>query len=335
MKVELGLPPAGRGDPAAVARRAERLGYDRVTSPETAHDPFLPLALAAAATERVNLASAITVAFARSPVVTAHTSWDLHELSGGRFELGLGTQLKGQIERRYGVRWTDPAPRMKEYVLAVRAVWDSWHSGGGELSFTGSEYRLTLMTPEYSPAPSAHPPPRIYLAGFGPAMVRTAGEVADGLRLPAFMSPKYVRESVAPLLRRVLAQAGRPGNTLELCAQPWLAIGGRDDVARQRERYRRLIAQHGGAKTYRAVWDAHGWGDVAGKLYELTLKREYAAMPRLVSDEMVSAFVVSGAPDEVVAQLRDEWGSLAGTVAFPGNGLDDDALERCLQELRA
>lgn len=334
MRVECGLPPIGRGDPGEAARRAEELGFDRVTSTEIAHEPFIPLALAAAATTTIELATAIAVAFPRSPMVTAQTGWDLQELSGGRFQLGLGTQVKAQIERRYGVRWTDPAARMKEYVRAVRAVWDSWRLGGRSLSFIGEEYQLTLMTPEYSPGASAYPSPPIVIAGSGPGMVRTAGEVADGLRLPAFTSLKYARESVVPLLRRVLENTGRMAAPFDLCAQPWIAMGTRESVARRLESYRRAVALHGGTKTYRAVWDAHGWGEVAGKLYDLAVKQEYAAMPRLVSDEMVSAFVVHGTPDEVVAQLKEGWASVATTIAFPVEAGSEEGAQRCVESLK-
>ncbi|MGK2966561.1 MAG: TIGR03617 family F420-dependent LLM class oxidoreductase [Tepidiformaceae bacterium] len=336
MKVELALPPAGRGEPAALARRAEALGYSRVTATETAHDPFLPLGLAAAVTERIELATSIAVAFPRSPMVTAQTAWDLQELSGGRFQLGLGTQVKGQIERRYGIRWTDPAPRMREYILALRATWQSWQAGGTRLNFTGDEYQLTLMTPEYSPGVSSYPSPPVLIAGSGPAMVRTAGEVADGLRLPAFTSLRYAKESVVPLLRRAMEGGGRKGVAFDLCAQPWLAMGTKEQVARQFEGYRRAVALHGGAKTYRAVWDAHGWGEVAGRLYDLATRQEWAAMPRLVSDEMVDAFVVHGTPDEVAAQLREGWGQVASAVGFPVPdevGTDDETVARCVSLL--
>ncbi len=315
MKVEVALPVVGRGDIAEAAQRAEQLGYDRVTAAETSHNPFLPLALAASVTERVELATSIAIAFARSPMVTAQLAWDLRELSGGRFQLGLGTQVKGHVLRRYSSEWSSPGPRMREYIQALRAIWDSWEAGGTRLQFAGESYQFSLMTPEYSPGRSSHPRIPVTVAGAGPYMARIAGELCDGLRLPAFATVKYAREMLLPEIARAAERAGRSASEVEVCAQPWLAVGAREEVSKRREQYRRAVAMYGGDRSYRAVWDVHGWGDVAGRLQSLALESRWEEMTRLVSDEMVDTFVVQGTPDEVVVQLREGWGKVAGAVA--------------------
>ncbi|MEX2080021.1 MAG: LLM class flavin-dependent oxidoreductase, partial [Dehalococcoidia bacterium] len=168
MRVEVAIPAAGQGDPARAARRAEALGYDRLTATETAHNPFLALAIAAGATRRVDLATSIAIAFARSPMVTAQLAWDLRELSGGRFQLGLGTQVKGHVIRRYSAPWSAPGPRMREYLNALRAIWASWEAGGTRLQFSGETYQFSLMSPEYSPGKSELPTIPVTVGGAGP-----------------------------------------------------------------------------------------------------------------------------------------------------------------------
>jgi probable F420-dependent oxidoreductase len=337
VKVETPLPAAGRGDAAEAARRAEALGYDRVTAAETAHNPFLPLAAAANATSRIGLATSIAIAFARSPMVTAQIAWDLREMSGGRFELGLGTQVKAHIQRRYSVPWAAPGPRMREYIQALRAIWRSWDEGGTRLSFTGEHYQFSLMTPEYSPGKSSYGPIPITVAGVGPYMARIAGEVCEGLRLHNFSTPKYVREVLLPEVNRARSTAASASAAFEVCAQPWLAIGDSKQVARQREAYRRAAAAFGSSRTYRGIWDVHGWGEVASRLLDLSLEQRWDDMARLVSDEMVDTFVIQGTPDEVVARVRAQWGPIASSVsfAFPREfPAGDDELRRCIEDLQ-
>lgn len=336
MLVETGIPPAGRGDIAAAARRAEALGYDRVTSAETAHNAFLPLAIASTATERVRLASSIAIAFPRSPMVVAQVAWDLRELSRGRFELGLGTQVKGHIQRRYSTPWTAPGTRMREYIAALRAIWQSWQEGGTRLNFVGEHYQFSLMTPDFSPGTSEYAPIPVTVAGVGPYMARIAGEVCDGLRLHSFSTLKYVRDVLEPEVARGLARAGRDRAGFDLCGQPWLAIGTAAQIAKQREGYQRAAAFYGSTRTYRGVWDVHGWGEVASRLHELSLQQRWDDMAMLISDEMVDAFVIQGTPDEVVAQLRDTWGRECSTLSFsfPREfGGDDGELQRCIEAL--
>ena len=219
------------------ARRHEQAGYDGLWSSESAHDPFLPLVLAAEHTERIELGTAIAVAFARSPMQLAYTAHDLQSLSGGRFTLGLGSQIRPHIERRFGMPWSHPAPRMREYILALRAIWSAWNEGAA-LSFRGDFYRHTLMTPFFSPPPAPGGAPRVFLAAVGEAMTAVAGEVADGLLVHPFTTERYLREVTLPALGRGLARSGRSRDASQVSLLLMIATG------RTEEELARAVAGH-------------------------------------------------------------------------------------------
>lgn len=309
------------------ARRHQAAGYDGLWASESAHDPFLPLLLAAEHTERIELGTAIAVAFARSPMQLAYTAHDLRAYSGGRFILGLGSQVRPHVERRFAMPWSHPAPRMREFIMAMRAIWAAWNDGA-KLSFRGDFYQHTLMTPFFSPPPAAGGPPPVYLAAVGQAMTEVAGEVADGLIVHAFSTPRYLREVTLPALERGLAKSGRGRADTAVSALVLIATG-RDEatldraVAASRER----IAFYGSTPAYRGVFDAHGWGALGDELNELSRSRredKWQAMAGLITDEVLREFAVVAEPDGVAPELVRRYGGLIDRVSFYSANDDDD-----------
>ncbi len=324
MKVDgkLGAGPAGAPIGKALideARRREKAGYDGLWSSESAHDPFLPLVLAAEHTERAELGTAIAVAFARSPMQLAYTAHDLQAYSGGRFILGLGSQIKPHIERRFGMPWSHPAPRMREFVMALRAIWSAWNDGT-RLSFRGDFYQHTLMTPFFSPPPAPGGPPGIFLAAVGEAMTAVAGEVADGLLVHAFTTERYLREVTLPALDRGLAAAGRSRGDAEVSLLAMIATGRTDEeMACAVAGIRARIAFYGSTPAYRAVLGRHGWAGLGDELNALSRSDrgdKWEAMGGLIDDDVLHAFAVVAEPAGVAAQIRRRFGGLIDRVSF-------------------
>jgi probable F420-dependent oxidoreductase len=301
------------------ARRLEKAGYDGLWSSESAHDPFLPLVLAAEHTGRTELGTAIAVAFARSPMQLAYTAHDLQAYSGGRFILGLGSQVKPHIERRFGMPWSHPAPRMREFVMALRAIWSAWNDGT-KLSFRGDFYQHTLMTPFFSPPPAPGGAPGVFLAAVGEAMTAVAGEVADGLLVHAFTTERYLREVTLPALDRGLATAGRSRADAEVSLLAMIATGRTDEeMARAVAGTRARIAFYGSTPAYRAVLDRHGWaglGDELNALSRSDREDKWEAMGGLIDDDVLHAFAVVAEPAGVAAQIRHRFGGLIDRVSF-------------------
>jgi probable F420-dependent oxidoreductase len=301
------------------ARRHEKAGYDGLWSSESAHDPFLPLVLAAEHTRRMELGTAIAVAFARSPMQLAYTAHDLQAYSGGRFILGLGSQVKPHIERRFSMPWSHPAPRMREFIMAMRAIWSAWNDGT-ELSFRGDFYRHTLMTPFFSPPPLAGGPPAVFLAAVGEAMTAVAGEVADGLLVHAFCTERYLREVTLPALSAGLAASGRSRADVEVSMLAMIATGDtEEEMARAVAGTRRQIAFYGSTPAYRGVLERHGWaglGDELNALSRSDLKDKWEAMGRLVDDDVLHAFAVVAEPAGVAAEIQRRFGGLVERVSF-------------------
>jgi probable F420-dependent oxidoreductase len=294
------------------ARDLEAAGVDGLFTAEAAHGPFLPLALAAEHTQRVTLITNIAVAFARSPMDLAQTANDLQGQSGGRFVLGLGTQIRPHIENRYSMQWMgSPVSQMRELVLAIRAVQQCWQDGA-PLAFRGDHYRLTLMTPFFDPGPNPFGPPPVWMAALGPRMCRLAGEVADGVLLHPFHTGHYVRETVAPAVEAGRVEAGRTADGFTVHACPIVCTGTTDEELERAEAgVRQLVAFYGSTPAYRVTLDAHGWGDLQPELRELTKAGRWAELPSLLTDEVVDALVVRGAPSEIAALLASRY---AGTV---------------------
>jgi probable F420-dependent oxidoreductase len=329
----------GIGGLAHAAERApelERLGYDGGITGETDNDPFLPLALAAEHTERLELITSIAVAFARNPMTLAQTAHDLQLLSGGRMVLGLGSQIKPHITKRFSMPWSHPAARMRELILALRAIWANWNEGE-PLRFRGEFYTHTLMTPFFTPAPSPTGPPKVFLAAVGERMTEVAGEVADGLLIHAFTTERYVREVTLPALERGLAASGRARSAVQVMC-PVFVVTGRDDAERAKldRLTRSQVAFYGSTPAYRGVLAVHGWGDLQDELNRLSKQGRWDDMAALVDDDVVDAFAVVGAPDEIPGRLLARFGDLFDRVSFYAPlSQDEDALRAVISSLQA
>ena len=335
MKIDGGL-FGGLDTVAAAAAEQERRGYDGVLVAETSHDPFLPLLLAAQSTERIDLSTAIAVAFARSPMTLASTAWDLQAASGGRLILGLGSQIKAHITRRFSMPWSHPAPRMREMVLAIRAIWACWNEGT-KLDFRGDFYTHTLMTPFFNPGPNPHGDARIYLAGVGGLMTEVAGEVADGFICHGFTTRRYLDEVTLPALERGRAKAGKTMDGFELTG-PMFVVTGRDEAEMDAAAngVRGQISFYGSTPAYRPVLDLHGWGDAQDEWNRMSKEGRWAEMGNLVDDEMLETFAVVAPVDEVAAKLIERWGDVLARLSFyTPYASDPDQWDAVLAELKA
>jgi probable F420-dependent oxidoreductase len=324
MKLDAALGPLALLDVPRVARAADALGFDTLWTTETQHDPFLPLALAGEHSARLRLGTAVAIAFARSPTVVAHTAWDLAAASGGRFVLGLGTQVRAHIERRFGMPWSAPAPRLREFVQAVRAVWHAWQSGE-RLNYRGEQYALTLMTPFFSPPPLAVAPPPIYIAGVGAPLCRLAGEVADGFLVHPYHSRRYLNDVTLPAIEAGARRQGRSLADVKLVVTTFHVPPG---DARAAAFAREQISFYASTPTYRGVLEVHGWGATGEQLSALAARGQWQAMPGLITDEMLATFAVIGAWPDLPGLLREKYAGLAEHVMLyqpfvPGERDDD------------
>lgn len=307
---------AGLAGAAEFGRRAEALGFDGLWATETASDPFLPLLLAADATERLTVGTAIAVAFPRSPLHLAHTARDIHHHSKGRFILGLGSQVRAHIERRYSASYDPAVPRMREIVLAVRAIWASWQDGT-PLDFRGEFYRHTLMTPFFAPAVSEYGVPPIYLAAVGPKMTETAGEVADGIFVHGLTTEKYLREVALPAIDRGLSKAGRQRSEITVCRPLFLVTGATDQERAAAETWvRDKLAFYASTPTYRPILELHGWGDLQPDLATLAKRGSWSAMSELIDEEMLSTFAIVGDMADLPQLINDRYDGLVDRISF-------------------
>jgi len=292
------------------ASEADRMGFDALWANETKHDPFLQLALAAANSNRIRLGTGIALAFTRSPMTLAYTAWDIQRLSKGRLLLGLGSQVKGHVERRFGVRWDSPVARMREVVKALRAIWRTWQTGE-RLSVDGRFYKIDLMTPFFNPGPIEHPEIPIFVAGVNTRMCRLAGELCDGLHIHPLHTVRYVREVILDALNDGLRRSGRSRSDVELAASAFVATGKNfSEVQRAKEECRRQVAFYASTRTYRRVLELHGWADVCDKLHNMSLRGDWVGMAQAVSDEMLSQFVVEGLWDDLPRLLKVRYGDV-------------------------
>ncbi|MBV9824221.1 MAG: TIGR03617 family F420-dependent LLM class oxidoreductase [Alphaproteobacteria bacterium] len=322
---------------AADAARAEALGYDRILTEETRDDPFIVMALAAQATRRISLATAVAVAFPRSPTITAMTAWTLQRLSGGRFILGLGSQVRGHIERRFGVPWSAPGPWLREYVQALRAIWDCWQNGS-RLDFQGEHYKLSLMVPLFAPAPIEHPNIRVELAAVNPYMCQVAGEVADGIRAHPIATPRYIADTMLPAARKGAAKAGRDFSGFAMSAMPLVATAGNRAMLDERVRdVRSRVAFYASTPAYIAAFEGEGYGEVARRLQGLARSQCWEEMPGLVDDEMLDRYAVVGTYDEIAGKLRARYEGLVTALEFSmplADATDEEVLRGVIATLR-
>jgi probable F420-dependent oxidoreductase len=311
--LDAALLSTGIDDIPATARDLEARGYAGVWASEVDHDPFLPLLQAGQATDRLQVGTAIAVAFARSPMTLATTAYDLQRYTRGRFVLGLGTQIKAHVERRFSMPWTAPAARMREFIGALHAIWDAWQHST-PLRFQGEHYRHTLMTPMFSPPAHEWGAPPVYLAAVGPLMTQLAGEVADGLLVHGFTTERYLRERTIPALEEGLATAGRERSQVAVTL-PGLVVSGRteEEMTEAAQAVKATIAFYGSTPAYRPVLELHGWGALADELHALSVGRredKWTAMRDLVDEEVLGTFAVVAEPEDVAAQVRARYDGL-------------------------
>ena len=315
MKIDggIGFDPNGI---AAQAVRAEESGYDGVWSAETNHDPFLPIAVGAAATEKLEFGTGIAVAFARNPMTLAVLANDLQILSKGRFMLGMGSQIKPHITKRFSMPWSHPAPRMRELILAIRAIWRTWETGE-RLAFRGEFYTHTLMTPFFDPGPNPYGNPKILLAAVGKLMTEVAGEVGDGFLVHGFSTEKYLREVSLPALERGAAKAGKTRADL-IVSYPGFIVTGPDEqsMAAAAKGVREQIAFYGSTPAYRPVLEHHGWGDLQPELNTLSKRGEWVQMAELIDDDMVRTFAGVGTPEEIPGLVLSRFGDVVDRFSF-------------------
>ncbi|CAN5527939.1 LLM class F420-dependent oxidoreductase [soil metagenome] len=318
MKLDAGLGTEGKylKNMDETTRAAESLGFAGLWTSETKHDAFLPLAIAANTTGNMELGTSVAIAFSRSPMETAQTAWDLQDLSDGRFILGLGTQVKAHIERRFSMPWGSPAARFREYILAVRAIWESFQSEGG-LKFEGEFYQHTLMTPFFNPGPIEHPGIPIYIAGVNTRLAQLAGETCDGFHVHPFHSPEYLRRTILPAIFEGAESAGRKTEDVELATSVFVITGENEqETTERRESIRSQISFYASTPTYRTVLEAHGWEGVGVDLGTMAREKKWREMPALITDEMLTAFAIESAPDEIGPALKERYDGLMDRAAL-------------------
>jgi probable F420-dependent oxidoreductase len=317
----------------ALAQAAEAVGFDAVWTSETQHDPFLPLALVAEHTARLRFGTAVAIGFARSPMTMAHTAWDLAAQSKGRFILGLGTQVKPHIERRFGMPWPEsPVNKLRELIQALRAIWRCWQAGE-RLNFRGEYFKLTLMSPFFNPGPIDHPDIPIYIAGVNTGLAHLCGEACDGFHVHPFHTAAYLRDVLKPAIAEGARKAGRGGAKIDISASVFSISSGAD-----REFARSQVSFYASTPSYRPVLDHHGWAEVGERLSGLAARGEWGQMPALISDEMLNEFAVSAPLAGLAGPLRARYAGLLDRVALyrpfsPGG--EDAAWRQLIAQLSA
>jgi probable F420-dependent oxidoreductase len=318
MKVDGGIPTDLRKAGEA-AKEVEAAGYSGAWTAETSHDPFFPLLLAAEHTKEIELGTSIAVAFARNPMILANIGWDLQYYSQGRFVLGLGSQIKPHITKRFSMEWSHPAPRMREMILAIRAIWDTWENGT-PLAFRGDYYTHTLMTPFFTPDRAdlaGFGTPKIFLAGVGELMTEVAGEVCDGFLCHGFTTEKYLREVTIPALARGRAKAGKTMEGFEIVGPSFVVTGTtEEELAQAAAGTRQQIAFYGSTPAYKAVLDIHGWGGLQDELNTLSKQGKWVEMGNLIDDEILNTFAVVGEPEHIAPELHRRYGDVIQRISF-------------------
>lgn len=330
--------PSGIPEGAAeAARDAIDLGYDGFFTAETQHDPFLSLAVAGLEAPDLEMGTAITVAFPRSPMVTAMTSWDLARMSKGRFLLGLGTQVRGHIQRRFSTAWDSPGPRLRDYILSMKAIWDTWQNAV-PLRYEGEFYKFSLMTPFFDPGPIAHPDIPVYIAGVGPYLSRLAGEVCDGFHVHPFHTPKYLDDVVFPEMESGAAGSGRTMDDVDIATTVFVMTGETDsEIEQAMEPVRQQISFYASTPSYRPVLEANDW-DFGGELNALSKRGRWDEMPALVPDEAVLSVGVASPLNELGSAIKDHYQGRIDRVGFYTIGsaldIDHDAKRTAIKEIQ-
>jgi probable F420-dependent oxidoreductase len=311
MKFDTTLPPIGLKDVPAIAKAAEEIGFDALWTQETQHDPFLPGALIAEHTARLHFGTGIAVSFARSPANLAYTAWDLAAQSGGRFLLGLGTQVKAHIERRFGQLWPEsPVRKLREQIEVIRAFWNCWQNGT-KLNYRGEYYKITLMSPFFNPGPIEHPDIPIYIAGVNTGLARLAGELCEGFHAHPFHSIRYVKEVILPAIEEGAKKAGRKQEDISVAMTAFVATSPEEmNFARAQ------VSFYASTPSYRPVMDLHGWAGVAEKLSAHAAKGEWMEMPMLITDEMLKEFCLVTEEDNLADELKKRYEGIADRLSI-------------------
>ena len=305
------LPPVHLGDVPRIARAADEMGFAALWSMETMHDPFLPGALIAEHTQRIQFGTGVAISFARSPATLAYTAWDLAQASGGRFILGLGTQVKAHIERRFGMSWPESVVgKLREQINVLRAFWNTWQDNA-PLNFRGEYYKITLMSPFFNPGPIQHPHIPIYIAGVNTGLARLAGEAADGFLAHPFHSPRYLKEVILPAVQKGLEKSGRSRQDVKVCTTAFAITSAEEEAF-----VRSQIAFYASTPSYRAVMELHGWQDTAERLSHLAARGEWAEMPSLITDEMLAEFAVRASPGDLPTILARRYTGLVDRLSL-------------------
>jgi len=321
MRVFTMLPMRHWREAGSFGAAAESAGFDAVTTVELGHDVFTPLAFAALATERIELTPSIAVAFPRSPTVMASQAWDLQANSNGRFVLGLGSQVKGHNERRFGIAWSAPAPRLRDYVRALRAVWRCWETGE-KLDYRGEHYKLDLMTPDFSPEPTGLPMAPVTIAAVGDAMLRVAGEVCDGVRLHPLCSRRYLDEVALLRIGEGMRRGGRSRANFDDFGGGFVVTGpDAESIAAGMDRVRERVALYASTRTYTPILALHGLQELGLKLHAMSMEGRWNEMPGAVSDEVVHIFAACGTYGDITTAIEARYGGLADAIElnFPAS----------------
>jgi probable F420-dependent oxidoreductase len=333
MKVDAGI-TWDLNKAGAEAKELEEMGYSGLKSAETSHDPFLPLVVAAQTTSSIDLVTGIAVAFGRSPMTVANLGHDLNAASKGRFILGLGSQIRPHITKRYSMPWSAPAARMREYIMAMHAIWASWHEGK-PLEFLGKFYTHTLMTPFFTPTNIEYGPPKVYLAAVGPLMTEVAGEVADGLLVHGFTTEAYLRQTTLPALERGFAKSGRSRKDFEI-SYPVFSVTGRDEkeVAASATKMRQQVAFYGSTPAYKPVLDSIGVGDLQPELNAMSKQGRWEEMGELIDPGVLEKFAVSGEPKMLATQIKQRYGDIVDRTSASYATLDHAQRLEFIEALR-
>ncbi len=334
MKVDAGLPNKLEGI-ADKVKKLEAAGYDGVRTAEMNHDPFFPLLLAAEHSSKLEIATSIAVAFARSPMNLANIAHDLNAYSKGRFTLGLGSQIKPHITKRFSMQWGAPAAQMRELVLAMRAIWANWYEGE-PLQFVGKHYKHTLMTPAFTPENKEFGAPKVILAAVGPKMTEVSGEVADGMIIHPFSTLPFIRATTLPAIEAGLAKGGRKRDNFEISYSP-MVVTGRDDaeMAASKKAITERIAFYGSTPAYRGVLESIGVGELQSELNAMSKQGRWQEMGTLITDDILAEFAVVGEPNEIAPQMLKRYGDFADrtSASFPIS--DDQQRQEIIASLRA
>jgi len=333
MKLDAGL-TGDLKNAAASAAKLESRGYDGALSIETSHDPFFPLLYAAQNTSKIELITSIAVAFSRTPMLLANIGHDLNSVSNGRFIMGLGSQIRPHITKRFSMPWSEPANRMREFITAMRAIWACWHEGE-PLDFRGEFYTHSLMTPMFTPQDTEFGAPQVFLAAVGPLMTQVAGEVADGVIIHAFTTKKYMEEVTLPAIEKGLAKSGRDRSDFQISYPGFIVTGNTaEEFAANKTAVSKQIAFYGSTPAYRPVLEVQGWGDLQYELNKMSKQGLWDEMGELITDDILNEFAVVGETDDAVATFKSRFGGLVDRTTVSFAARDEEHKQAIMEQLK-